>query len=86
MGGIGALSGLPRFLATQETPTRGLSAPNAPEFGTDGAGTPSPPKFCRHVFLLEKLQRESNMHHHFALRFTPYFLVGENSGFMLEIL
>ena len=35
-------------------------------------------------------QTESNMHrfegHHFASRFAPHFLVGEHSGFMLEIL
>ena len=35
-------------------------------------------------------QRESNMHrfedHQFASRFAPHFLVGGNSGFMLEIL
>ena len=38
----------------------------------------------------DKNQRESNMHrfegHHFVSRFASHFVVGENSGFMLEIL
>ena len=42
------------------------------------------------LYLLCNNQRESNMHrievHHFASRFAPNFPVGENSGFMQEIL
>ena len=54
------------------------------------SGTPVPIFYfaCKLFYLV--LQRESNMHrievHHFASPFAPNFPVGENSGFIQEIL